>query len=359
MMKFKKLWSIAIIFSFLTVIFTGCSSNNSLNNSNEDQPLSRTEFMMDTILTLKIYDKKDEKILDEAFDRLKEIENRMSISIEDSDISLINENAGIKPVQVHEDVYYVLEKAKYYATISNGAFDPTIGPIVDLWNISSDQPTERDSIPTDEEINNALDLVNYNELELMEDNYVYLKRKGMKVNLGGIVKGYAADEVKRIFTENGVKSAIIDLGGNIYALGQKLNGNPWNIGITNPFDPATSFVGVLPASDKSIVTSGDYERYIIYNGKRYHHIIDPHIGYPAENDVTSVSIISDNSIDGDALSTILFVLGVEDGLKLIEQLNGIEVVFITKDKEVITSEGLKGKLTLSNSEFKLSDYIMK
>jgi len=356
MMKFKKLWSIAIIFSFLALVFTRCSSNSSINNSNVDQPLSRTEFMMDTILTLKIYDKKDEKILDEAFNRLKEIENRMSISIEDSDVSLINKNAGIKPVQVHEDVYYVLKKAKYYATISNGAFDPTIGPIVDLWNINSDQPTERDSIPTDDEIKKALGLVNYNELELMDDNYVYLKRKGMKINLGGIVKGYAADEVKRIFTENGVKSAIIDLGGNIYAFGQKLNGDPWNIGITDPFEPSASFVGVLPAIDKSIVTSGDYERYIIYNGKRYHHIIDCHTGYPADNGVTSISIISDNSIDGDALSTTLFVLGVEEGLKLAEQLDGIEVIYVTKDKEVIVSEGIKGKLTLSNNEFKLKDY---
>ena len=353
MMKFKKLWSIAIIFSFLALVFTGCSSNSSINNSNVDQPLSRTEFMMDTILTLKIYDKKDEKILDEAFNRLKEIENRMSISIEDSDVSLINKNAGIKPVQVHEDVYYVLKKAKYYATISNGAFDPTIGPIVDLWNINSDQPTERDSIPTDDEIKKALGLVNYNELELMDDNYVYLKRKGMKINLGGIVKGYAADEVKRIFTENGVKSAIIDLGGNIYAFGQKLNGDPWNIGITDPFEPSASFVGVLPAIDKSIVTSGDYERYFIYEGKKYHHILDSKTGYPSDSGIRGVSIVSEKGIDGDALSTTLFVLGLDKGLELVDKLEGIEAIFITSDKEVIVTDGLKDKFIMDNPEFKL------
>lgn len=352
-MKLKRLFTSAIVLFILSVILTGCSSNSGLNKSSKDQPISRTEFMMDTILTIKIYDKKDKKILDEAFERLKEIENRMSISIEDSDVSLINKNAGTKPVQVHEDVYYVLEMAKHYATISNGAFDPTIGPIVDLWNISSEEPKERDSIPTDDQIQTALDLVNYNELELMEDNYVYLKRKGMKVNLGGIVKGYAADEVKRILMENGVESAIIDLGGNIYALGQKVNGDPWNIGITDPFEPSASYVGILPVKDKSLVTSGDYERYIIYKGKRYHHIINSNTGYPADNEVTSVSIISDKSIDGDALSTTLFVLGVEDGLKLAEQLDGIEVIFITKDKEVIVSEGLKGQFALSNDEFKL------
>ena len=279
----------------------------------------------------------------------------MSSTIEDSDVSLINKNAGIEPVQVHDDVYYVIEQAKHYASLSNRAFDPTIGPLVDLWNISGDEEQTRDSIPTDEEIKSALALINSDDLELLEDNKVFLKRKGMKLELGGIVKGYAADEVKRIFKENGVESAIIDLGGNIYAMGKKLDGSPWNIGITNPYNPAASFVGILKAQDKSIVTSGDYERYFIYKGKRYHHIIDTNTGYPTENQVTSVSIISDKSIDGDALSTTLFVLGVEEGLNLIDQLDGIEAIFITKDKKVIPSAGIKDHFTLSNEEFKLEN----
>lgn len=349
-MQLKRVWILALILSLFSAIITGCSSNNSKNSS---EPLSRTEFMMDTIFTLRIYDKKDEKILDEAFNRLKEIEKRMSATIEDSDISLINKNAGVKPVQVHEDVYYVLETAKYYASLSNGVFDPTIGPLTDLWNISSDESQERDSIPKDDQIKKALDLINYNDLELLENNQVFLKRKGMKINLGAIVKGYAADEVKRIFKENGVESAIIDLGGNIYALGQKEDGTPWNIGITNPFEPAASFVGILKVKDSSIVTSGDYERYIIYNGKRYHHILNTKTGYPTENEVTSVSIISEKGIDGDALSTTLFVLGVEKGLDFVEQLDGIEAIFVTKDKEVIATEGIKSQFAISNDQFKL------
>lgn len=313
-------------------------------------PISKSEYMMDTIISLKVYDSSDEKILNKAIERLREIENRMSATKEDSDISLINKNAGIGPVQVHDDVYYVLEVAKYYATISGGAYEPTIGPLVELWNVN-DEERERDSIPSKEEIVKALDLVDYNDLELMEDNYVYLKRKGMKLDLGGIVKGYAADEVKRILRENGVGSAIIDLGGNIYVVGDKGEGAPWRIGVTNPFEPSGRFTGLLEITDSSIITSGDYERYFIYEDERYHHILDSVTGYPSDSGVAGVSIVSEKGIDGDVLSTTLFVLGVDSGLELISQLEGIEVIFITKNKEVIISDGLKEKFIIDNPEF--------
>lgn len=351
-MKIKRMLILWFLSVFILVTVTGCKSNN---NSNSQEPISRTEFLMDTIITLKIFDKQDEKILNLAVDRLKEIENRMSITIDDSDVSIINKNAGIEPVQVHDDVYYVIKKAKYYATISNGAYDPTIGPLARLWNVTGSEERERDSIPTEEQILEKKSLVDYNDLELMEDNKVYLKRKGMQLDLGGIVKGYAADEVKRIFLENGVKSAIINLGGNIYALGEKADESPWNIGVTNPFQSDGSYMGVLKAKDKSIVTSGDYERYFEYNGKRYHHILDYRTGYPTDNELTSVSIISDYSIDGDALSTTLFVLGVEDGLKLLEDLEGIEVIFVTKDKKVIVTDGIKDQFDILDEEFKITN----
>lgn len=307
---------------------------------------------MDTIINLKIYDKTDEKILDLAMDRLREIENRMSATVENSDISQVNMNAGIKPVQVHDDVYYVLETAKHYATLSDGAYEPTIGPLVNLWNIN-DEERDRDSIPSNDEIEKMLELVNYNDLELMDDNYVYLKREGMKLDLGGIVKGYAADEVKRIFAENGIKSAIIDLGGNIYVMGDKGNGEPWKIGVTNPFEPSGRFTGLLELTERSIVTSGDYERYFTYQGKRYHHILDSETGYPADSDVSGVSIISERGIDGDALSTTLFILGVDKGLEFIEDMDGIEAIFITRDKKVIVSDGLEGEFIMDNPEFQL------
>lgn len=336
---------VIFLMTLILVNAAGCSQKPA-------NPISKSAFMMDTIINLKIYDKTDEKILDLAMDRLREIENRMSATVENSDISQVNMNAGIKPVQVHDDVYYVLETAKHYATLSDGAYEPTIGPLVNLWNIN-DEERDRDSIPSNDEIEKMLELVNYNDLELMDDNYVYLKREGMKLDLGGIVKGYAADEVKRIFAENGIKSAIIDLGGNIYVMGDKGNGEPWKIGVTNPFEPSGRFTGLLELTERSIVTSGDYERYFTYQGKRYHHILDSETGYPADSDVSGVSIISERGIDGDALSTTLFILGVDKGLEFIEDMDGIEAIFITRDKKVIVSDGLEGEFIMDNPEFQL------
>lgn len=339
----RVLWLVLLLSILLS--FTGCKPKPA-------EPISRSEFMMDTIINLKIFDKTDEDIIDKAVDRLREIEDRMSATKEDSDVSLINKNAGISPVQVHDDVYYVLEVAKHYASLSDGAYEPTIGPLVDLWNVS-DEEVERDSIPSEEEIKEALALVDYNDLELMDDNYVYLKREGMKLDLGGIVKGYAADEVRRIFKENGVESAIIDLGGNIYVLGDKGEGAPWRIGVTNPFQPTGRFTGLLELTESSIVTSGDYERYFIYEGNRYHHILDSKTGYPSDSEVSGISIISERGIDGDALSTTLFILGVDRGLEFINEMEGIEAIFVTKNKEVIVSDGLKDKFIMDNPDFQL------
>ncbi|MCF6465370.1 FAD:protein FMN transferase [Clostridium sp. Cult2] len=346
-MKLKRALIFIIIAVTIALTIIGCLKKDN------DGPLTRTEFLMDTVITLKIYDQKDNKILDQAIDRLKEIEERMSRTIETSDVSMINKNSGIKPVKVHEDVYYVIQQAKRFATITNGAYEPTIGPLVDLWNITGRDEEERDSIPIEEEIKKNMNLVDYNDLELMDDNQVFLKRKGMKLDLGGIVKGYAADEIKKILMDNGVKSAIIDLGGNVYAVGEKEDGVFWRIGIQDPFQVTGNYLGILNIRDKSIVTSGDYERFFIYEGKKYHHIIDAKTGYPSENEVAGISVVSDKSIDGDALSTALFVLGVDEGTKIANELEGIEVIFITKNGEAYVHQNIFEQFSLKNMDLKL------
>lgn len=347
MKKIKPNYIILLI--ILTVLLSACSP------SEQAEFISRTEFLMDTVMTVRIYDKQNEKILDKVFDRLVEIEERMSSTIDTSDISNINKNAGIKAVTVNPDTYYVLEKAKYYASLSDGKYDPTVGVLADLWNITGED-IERDEIPSEDEIQRAKALVDFNDLELLGDNQVFLKKEGMRITLGSIVKGYAADEVKRILAENKVNSAIIDLGGNLYLMGKKLDGSRFRIGIQDPFRPKGSYAGILEVTDQSVVTSGDYERYIIYQGKKYNHIIDTETGYPVDNEITGISIISDSSIDGDALSTTIFALGLDKGMEFVNSLEGIEAIFITKDKSIYLTSGLKDKFIVGDASFTIKDY---
>lgn len=185
---------------------------------------------------------------------------------------------------------------------------------------------------------------------------MFLKKKGMRITLGSIVKGYAADEVKRILKENKVNSAIIDLGGNLYIIGKKSDGSKFRIGIQDPFRPKGSYAGILEISDKSVVTSGDYERYFIYQGKKYNHIIDTETGYPVDNEITGISIISEFSIDGDALSTTIFALGLDKGMEFVNYLEGVEAIFITKDKSIYLTSGLEDKFVVGEASFTLKEY---
>ena len=346
MKKYLKL----IILLTLILLLPGCT-----NDKVPKESLSKTEFMMDTVMTIRIYDKSDERILDKAFKRLEEIENKMSATIESSEVNKINNNAGIKPVQVSPDTYFVLKEAKEHAEISMGAYEPTIGPLVKLWNIQS-KDINREWIPDSEDIEKIKLLVDYNNLELLDDNMVYLKEKDMRLDLGGIVKGYATDEVRRVLNENGVNIAIIDLGGNIYAHGIKAENTPWKIGVQNPWEHTGDPLGVIEIEDQSIVTSGDYERFFQLKGEKYHHIIDVKTGYPSNNEITGVTIVADRSIDGDALSTTMFVLGVDKGMELAKSIEGIDVIFITKDRLIYLSPGIKDKFKLINNEFKIKEY---
>lgn len=344
----KKYSKISILVA-LILLTTGCTTKNKVLV----EPLSRTEFMMDTVMTIETYDKNDNKVLDKAFKRLEEIEKKMSATIESSEVSKINKNAGIEPVTVSPDTYFVIKEAKHYAEMSFGSYEPTIGPLVGLWNIKSGEK-ERDFIPNGANIELKKALVDYNNLELLDDNKVFLKEKDMRIDLGGIVKGYATDEVRRVLLENGVKIAIINLGGNVFAHGMKADGHPWTIGIQNPLEFTGNYLGAIEVKDKSIVTSGDYERFFEYNGKRYHHIIDSKTGYPSENEVTGISIISDKSIDGDALSTTLFVLGVDKGMELVNSMDGVDAIFVTKDKSIYLTPYLKDKFILKEGNTSFS-----
>lgn len=345
--KIVKYITLSLLLILLSSLIGGCSKNNKSSD-----PITNSEILMGTVVTVTLYDSIDKSILTKVFDKVKDLESILSINENGTLVDKINENAGISPVKVDDDTFTIIKKGIEYSNLTNGLFDISIGPLVKLWSIGLPEA----KVPTLEEINEKLPLINYNDIEINEDEKtVFLKRKGMMIDLGGIAKGYTADVISNILTEEGVKSAIINLGGNVYTHGTKVNGTNWNIGIQNPFSDRGDIVGTISISNKSIVTSGIYERYIDQDGVKYHHILNPKTGYPYDNEIAGITIISDNSVDGDALSTSVFAMGLDNGLEFINTLNGIDAIFVTKNNKVYITDGIKDIFKLSNSDFTLEN----
>jgi thiamine biosynthesis lipoprotein len=320
--------------------------------------LEENIFALDTYITFAVSKGPGAKEgLDAAISRIHEIEERMSATLPDSDISRINANAGKAPVQVHPDTLFVIKKALEYAELTKGNFDISTLPLSRLWDLFG----EEEKIPEADDIKKVLPLVDYKRIKVDEEKQtVYLESEGMAIDLGGIAKGYAGDEAVRILKEHGVEHALINLGGNIAVINGKEDGSPWRIGIRNPRqeeDPRQRrHVAVVETMGDAVITSGDYERYQkeIYEqtGERYHHIYDPKTGYPAKNGLISVTIVTESGIDADALSTSLFVMGVQEGLALVSRLKGVQAMFITEEKEVYFSEGFRSQVSGIHSDYK-------
>ena len=325
---------------FLSISLIACKSDSKL--------VEKETYMMGTIIQLKIYGSNAKEATEKALQRISDIENKMSVNIEISEISKLNAKAGISAEKLSTDTYSVIERSVEYSKLTQGALDATIEPIVKLWGIG----TEKESLPTKNEIDEKLKLVDYNDIILDSKNStVQLRRTGQAIDLGAIAKGYTADEIKKVLISNKISSALINLGGNVYAVGNKTDGTSWNIGLQNPLDTRGKYIGTISVTDKSVVTSGNYERFFILDEKRYHHIFDSKTGYPSESGLISTTIISDNSIDGDALSTSTFIMGLTKGMKLVESIKGVEAIFITADKKVYTTSGIKDNFNLTSKEF--------
>lgn len=341
-MKHKTL-SVIIIMVLIVMAFTGCAPK---------EPLIKTTYALGTVITINLFDEGDEALMTELISRITEIEQLMSMQKEDSEISAVTAAAGSKAVQVSEETYLVIKRAIEYAKMSDGSFDPTIGPVVDLWKIG----TEDARLPEASEIEAALEYVDYSKVVLNDEEMsVYLPEGGMSLDLGGIAKGYAADEVIRLLDKAGISRAMIDLGGNIYAYGEKEGGENWNVGVRTPYDNQNSYFGYIPLKDMTVVTSGPYERYFEQDGNIYHHIFDARTGYPTEADVVSVSITAERSIDADALSTLLFTMEPEEGLALIESLDGTECLYLYSDYKVLLSSGLRSRFVLTDERYEIID----
>jgi len=312
------------------------------------QEAKRTTFALGTIAHFSAFGRDAEKAIDHAVKRLNEIDDKFSVFKPGSEISEINAEAGKDPINISEDTFFLLDKAVEYSRLLEGTFDPTIRPLVDLWGIGS----KKERIPTEREIAEKLRLVNYRDLELgTVEKTARLKNKGQSIDMGGIAKGYAADVIRDIFKGFNIESALIDLGGNIIVLGGKPDGTPWNVGIQDPFRTRGEHIGILKLVNKSIVTSGSYEKFFFKDEKMFHHIIDPGTGYPAKSRIVSATIISDDSLDGDGLSTGVYIMGVEKSMQLIESFTGIDAIFVTEDRRVYASSGIRNNFILTNDDF--------
>lgn len=311
----KKVFISFLISMFLTTCLS-CTAPN--------QPVTYTGYYFDTIVNLTFYNNEDSQLAEECFDLCQSYENMLSRTIEGSDIWNINHSNGT-PVTVSQETYALIEEALFYCELSEGKIDITVAPLMNLWNFTD--AIKEQTPPTQEEIDALLTHVDYRLIEL-ENNTVTLKDPKAAIDLGFIAKGYISDRIKEYLISQGVESALINLGGNVCAIGNKPDGTAYTIGIQEPFAPSGTTLDTIKITNTSVVTSGTYERYFTYNNTIYHHILDATTGYPSNGPLTSVTIICPSSLQADALSTTCFVLGKDKALEYINSLNGAECILI-------------------------------
>ena len=321
-MKKKKLAGILLA---LLLLCGGCAEKKDLPK------LSEIGFYLDTVITLTAY-VEDGQILKDALEECGRYEQKLSRTIEGSDVWKINHAEG-QPVEVSDDTVAILQCAGKISGMTGGAFDVTIAPVSTIWDFTSGKA----ELPDAEAIARAVELVDYTKITL-NGNTVALP-EGMMIDLGGIAKGYIADRIKEYLEKRGVKHAILSFGGNVVAIGDKPDGTAWKVGIQDIDGKTGDYMMVSRNSDGSSVTSGIYERGFDLDGVRYHHLLSTENGWPVQNELAAVTIFSKSSMEGDALSTAAFVLGTEEGRKLINSLDGIEAVFISRDRAVTYSAG--------------------
>ena len=299
--------------------------------------VSATGFYFDTFISITIYDAettdRGNEILNGCMSLAEHYENLYSKSISTSDIARINSHPG-EPVTVDSETITLLQTACQYAALSDGLIDPSIGAVSSLWDFHE---TKDPVIPSADALSEAVRHVDYRKIRI-DGNQVTLSEEGMALDLGFIAKGYIADRIKEYLISEGVQSALISLGGNILALGCKPDGSPFRVGIQKPFADTGTSIMTVEDSDRSIVSSGNYERYFEADGVLYHHILSTQTGYPVNSGLSQVTIISDDSVTGDALSTLCFILGYEKATTLLEDYPDVQAIFVLDDGSVISNK---------------------
>ena len=335
--------------------FSGCSLKaNTAENSDagSQEPVSATAIKLNTAVTVTIYDSQDRELLTECMNLCDKYEKIFSRTASDSELYQLN-HRELTPVAGTEDTFQVsdplaelIRKGLYYSELSEGAFDIAIEPLTSLWDFTAEDP----QVPENRLIQEALTKCDYHNVSVSDNNEVILKTEDTAIELGAIAKGYIADRLKDYLISQGVKSAIINLGGNVLCIGGKPDDSSFKIGIQKPFADRSETIAVMDIKDKSVVSSGIYERCFEQDGTLYHHLLNPRTGYPYDNGLIAVTIISDESVDGDALSTTCFALGLEDGMKLAESLDNVQAFFVTSDYEIHYTKDFQKEITVTETD---------
>lgn len=343
----KRILALIMVTLFLSL--TACNNSNGktssvyeislssdYDNSNEK---SLSFFAMDTYMNFKAYGENAKIAVNEASALVEDLENKLSVTNPESEISKINSSAN-NAIKISEDTLALISTALDVNKKSGGAFDITIYPIVKLWGFT----TGKYEVPNKEEILKNLEYVDSSNITLNEKEGTVTVPQNIEIDLGGIAKGYAGKKAAEKIRSMGIESALLNLGGNIQTIGSKPDGSAWGVSICNPEDSSKQLCRI-EVVDKAVVTSGGYQRYFEENGKSYHHIIDPKSGYPAENGLLSVTIVDEDGMLCDALSTTLFVLGKDKALEYCEKY-GIEAILMTDDKKIYVTDGLKESFSM-------------
>lgn len=324
MIKIKKTHfaALSLILILIIPVLGGCSSPI------KNESLSMTGLYFDTVVQIQVWGA-DRAVLDECENICGHYEQLLSPTIETSEVSRINRAQGV-PVTVSDETAELIRLGIEYGELSEGKFDITVASATDLWNFRDNEEKE---LPGPDELAEAVSHIDYHCIQI-DGTTVTLTDPKAKIDLGGIAKGYIADKLKEYLKDQGVEHALINLGGNMLALGGRADGSDFQIGLQEPFAADGTVLTSLSVSDRSVVSSGNYERYFEKDGVIYHHILDPDTGYPIQNDLYQVTVISDSSVQGDALSTTCYALGLEEGMKLIQDMDNVDAVFVTSDLEI-------------------------
>lgn len=320
-MKKKFLTAISILLSLL-LLLSGCSGADS------GKEMTYTDALFDTVISVSILDSSDESILKGCEELCKKYDVMFSRTDKNGEIYKINKAHG-SSVEVSPETVTLIKKGLYYCDLSDGAFDITIGSASRLWKFGK----KKASVPDEETLAEAVQHIDYKNV-IINGNRVRLSDPYAVLDLGAVAKGYIADLLKDYLVENGVSHALINLGGNVLAVGDRMDGSEFNIGIQKPFDKSGEPITAVKIRDKSVVTTGIYQRYFKEDGVLYHHILDPATGFPCSNNLYSVTIITDSSLTADALSTTCFLLGYDKAMRLVNQLDNVDAVFITDDDQL-------------------------